>query len=1308
MNGLVLTIKWLTLAFLFVAAGRVDSAPSKLRFSAIDLKSGLSQATVLDIWQDRQGFMWFATQDGLNRFDGYDFVVYRRKQNDLSSLSDNYVNNIFEDSQGYLWLTTRNGLNRYDPATDSFKHFYYDTNEPGSLSASWTFGTSEDGQGNIWVGTYESGLNVLNPKTGEFKHYFHIDTDPRSLSDNGIYDIAYTSNGELWVATRNGGLNRFDPASESFTRFVAEPDNPHALSHNKVYRIFEHSDGTLYFATRGGGLNRFDSQTEQFTQYRYLRGDPQSISGDQVWSIAEEQDGNLLVGTFTGGLNRFYVKTGKFERISHNAGYKESLPGNSVISSYKDDSGNFWFGVRDAGIAFLNPDIAVFNHYHKRPGDPSSLSDNSVQSFLQTHSGDILVATRSGGINIFNPNDGKFKPLHQVNNPNHQILAEPINLMAEDSQGNIWVSFKDHGLAKFNPRTQAVVQFSHDPNDPQSISSNSINVIRFDPHGMLWLATRGGLDKFDPNTGKVVKAYLNVPDDPQSIGSDWVSDVLIDSAGRLWAGTQKGLALLDERGDKFQHFRHRMEDPQSLSHNSVLSLFEDKDKRLWVATTSGLNRFNPEQSSFEQLKQAHGLSNDQIYGVLQDGSGFLWLTTNFGLHRYAPATGEIKLYTEQDGLQGNEFNQGAYYKLRDGRMLFGGVNGFNLVDPQAVKDNPYPPKVHLTNLRVFNQLVPVGPFTVGGAEVKLLDKTLAFTDQLSLSYRQSVFSFEFAAVHYSAPTRNQYAYRLVGFDRQWNYTDYKSRRATYTNLPAGDYTFEVKAANKDGVWTTNPTRLALHIQAPWWLTTGAKFLWLAMIFAILFVFYRYKTSQYRLQKARLQQQVSRQVAQVVAQKQALERSYHDIRVISDIGQRINASLDLEKVLWSVYENINQLMDGTVFGIGIYKPEKKVIQVELAVEKGNRYKPYYRSMENKNQFPVWCIEHDEVVFVNDLELDGRKYLERHEYDEYEKNRVYLADGAYAGPPQSLIYVPLRSANGVLGFITVQSFNRHAYQEVHIDILKTLAIYTANAIVNSMEHQQLLDSRKELIETEKMAALGMLVAGVAHEISTPVESCVTTASSLAFETEQVFDAKMAGRLSDKRLDLFFDKLKGGFETVLVNLGKTSELIANFKDVVVNPQVEVSSRFKVRKLLIETIGPLQRELDKKQVKLDLLCDEQFEVYTCASSLSRVINTLVTNSLVHGFANRSRGKISIFVTIDGDDLQLRYVDNGQGMSEAMASHIFEPFYTTKRADGCLGLGMHMVYNLVTQGLHGTVRCDTHEDEGMQIYISIPINNSL
>ena len=1276
-----------------------------MRFEHIRVANGLSQATVLSILQDNQGFMWFATQDGVNRFDGYDMQVFRKIPNDENSLSENYVNDLMQDSLGYLWMSTRNGLNRFDPKTNQFRRFFHDAHNPNSLSANWTFSLSEDRLGNIWIGTYEKGLNLYDPKTDKFIRYRHDPSDPYSLSDDSIYDIFVDTSGRMWVATRSGGVNLYSSEKDSFVRYQYDENDPNSISSNRVYRIFQHSDGTMWFATRGGGLNRFDEQTGRFIRYQHDDNDLSSISSDQVWSIVEDRQGNLLVGTFSKGLNILAKGSDKFVRFEQDPSNEFAIAGNSVVASFADSTGILWLAIRDVGVAKVNQDIGVFNHFYHSNIEKNSISGNSVQAFLQVAENEVLIATREAGINRFNINTKQFSLFHDINNPEHQVLTYPVNQMALDNKGNIWITFKEHGVAKYHIETAKVTHYQHDSNDEHSLSDNSVTTLVLGPQGKMWFGSRNGLSIFDPETEKFTRWYHN-PDDQYSISSNWISYVYVDSMKRIWIATHNGLDLYYPHTGRFRHFNRLSEDPSSLSSNSVMSIYQDSHNQVWVATSSGVNRFDENTNTFTHLSKEEGLSNEQVYGLIEDLEGDLWITTNDGLNRYNPDSGKIKQYTVHDGLQNNEFNQGAITRLNDGRLMFGGVGGFNIFSPQDVGQDPYPPKVMLTNFRVFNQSVPVGEFDYEGQRIKLLDNSMSYTTDIDLTHDISVFSFEFSAMHYSASTRNEYAYRLLGFSDQWSYTNHKNRRATYTNLPAGHYTFEVKAANKDGLWGYYPAQTNITILAPWWLTRGMKFLWLALLFLSIYTIFRLKTRNIQQQKAELQVQVSRQVAQVVAQKRALERSYHDIKVISEIGQKINASLDLEKVLMSVYEHIDKLMDGTIFGIGICQPEKNQIQVELAIEKGVRYKPYTRSMENKEQFPVWCIDHDEVVFINDIELDGQRYVEHHEYETKLRSQVYLDDGAYAGIPQSLIYVPIRSTDKILGYITVQSFNKHAYQEVHVDILNTLAAYTGTAIINSMEHQRLIDSRKELLESEKMASLGMLVAGVAHEINTPVGICLTTASNLQRESEQLVAAKASGKLTAVKFDKFNQIQSESLNLLMNNLEKTSELISHFKDVVVNHAVEIKSRFNVRSLVEDTIETIQSELEQKSVTIELICDAELEANTYASSISRVISTLLMNSLLHAFVDRPKGHIIIYVCLAGSELQICYKDDGIGMDATLANQIFEPFYTTKRSDGCLGLGMHVVYNQVTQGLHGTVKCTSATGEGMQIDIHVPVQN--
>jgi signal transduction histidine kinase/ligand-binding sensor domain-containing protein len=1298
--------------FLLLFSSLGWSIAPALRFSQIDLKDGLSQATVLDIIQDKQGFMWFATQDGLNRYDGYDFVVYRQKQDDANSLSENYVNNVFEDSNGFLWLTTRNGLNRFDPKTNNFERFSYDLHDPYSLSSNWTFAINEDHLGHIWVGSKEHGLNVYDPNTKRFNHYRFDENDKTSLGDDGIYDIFVDRTGVIWVATRYGGVSRFNSQRNDFTRFQHDPNDPDSLSHNKVYKIFQHSDGTLWFATRGGGLNRFDPQTQKFIRYQHDPSDPGSISSDQIWSIVEDHNGDLLVGTFSHGLNRLEVDGNKFTQIQYDPTSKYSISGDSVMSSFVDDTGILWFGIRDVGLNQLNQETAVFNHYRHITSDSHSLSDNSVQSFLQVSEDEILIGTREGGVNRFNRKTGLFSPLHDVNNKNHLLLTRPINQLIGDDKGNLWLGLKEDGLVKYSMKSGKIVNYRHSEDDPTSISSNEVVIMVPDKLGKLWLGTHDGLNLLDPKTGKAQRFYHD-DDLNSSLGSNYLTYLLVDSHGDLWVGNQNGLDLYEPASQTFKHFANDSSDPTSISSNSILSMFEDSNSNLWVATTSGLNKFNREKQNFDRIRQQQGLSNDQVYGVMEDDQGLLWIATNVGVNRYDPETGLIKLFTQYDGLQNNEFNAGAFYKLSDGQLLFGGLNGFNMVDPKEIADNPFPPKMMITNFRIFNESVPVGSFKYQQKEQIFLHQSISHTKKLTLSHHESVFSLEFSALHYAAPALNKYAYRLKGFTQQWTTTDFKNRRATYTNLEAGNYTFEVKASNKDDVWSSEPAILEIIIDPPWWLTKVAKFAWLAMFFISVNVLYRWKTNQIRKQKSELQLQVTRQVAQVVAQKRALETSYNDIRIISGIGQKINASLDLERVLWSVYEDINKLMDGTVFGIGLYQPQKKRIKLKLALENGNRYKPYYRSMENKNQFPVWCIDHDEVVFVNDLELDGCKYLQTHEYNDPDQSQIPREDGVYSGVPQSFIYVPIRSSDKILGYISVQSFNRHAYQEVHVDILKTLAAYTGTAIINAKEHQQLVDSRKELIESQKMASLGALSAGVAHEINNPTNFIHVSAENLEVDLEkfQQFVFSLAGDDADEEiLETFREQFRPLDEHINTIKDGTIRIKTIVKDLRAFTHLEADDKMRVNiaNALKSTINLVKTQFFEYTEFVTEFVDTP-SLLCYPAQLNQVFMNLIVNAC-DAIRHRQlyselkeRGEIVLTCHLIDDYVKITVSDDGCGMDAETKKRLFEAFYTTKEVGKGTGLGLSISLGIVKKH-EGELTVESAPEKGSIFYLDLPM----
>lgn len=1315
-----------TVVILWLFASHVWGSTTSLRYSEINMKDGLSQSTVLDMTQDIQGFMWFATQDGLNRYDGYTFEVYRYDSNNPNSLSHNYINNIFQDSNGFLWLATRKGLNRFDPRTNEFVRFFHDKQDPYSLGDNLVVAINEDHLGHIWVGSQEHGLSVYNPITKRFIHYQHDPNDPTSLSDNGIYDILVDRTGVLWIATQNGGVSRFNKEKNNFTQFKYDVNNPYSISSNKIYKIFQHSDGSIWFGSRGAGLNRFEQNTQRFIRYRHEAANLNSLSEDHIWSIVEDQNGDLLIGTFTKGLNRLIHNTRTFIHIGHDNASKYGLSGNSVISSYLDKQGAIWFGIRDVGLNILNQQHAAFNHYRHIASDSTSLSDNAIKHVIQTQDGKILMATKEGGINLFNKTTGVFTPFTHELHPTPPLLSEPINQLMEDKQGNIWIAFKNNGVAKYNSRNAQIVNYRYSSEDNNTISDNFVTSVVEDINGNIWIGTRNGLNYLNTQTGQI-KRYISRIDDPSSLSSNWVTHLLIDHKQRLWVSSQYGINVYDPDIDGFRLYSYDEYNDKSIASDSVFSAFEDQDNVLWIATGKGLSRFHEANHQFTTFNKADGLTDEIVFGIEEDSQGNLWLMTSQGLSRFDKNIGEFSHFTVRDGLQGEQFNPNAIEKLSDGQIIIGGVNGFNLFNPLKIAVNKQSPDTVITHFRISNQIVPVGKFVNGREEATILTNSINYTDLITLDHEESVFSFEFTSFAYHNAQDIQFSYRLQGFDSQWTQTNYRNRRATYTNLAAGDYHFEVKASNKDGEWNENPAVITLKIKPQWWLTKFAKFLWLVIFFASAVYVYRYKSNQIRKQKTDLQLQVSRQVAQVVQQKRALETSYNDIKVLSGIGQKINASLDLEKVLWAVYEDINRLMDGTIFGIGLVQHDEDRIKIKLAMEKGNRYKPYYRSMKNKNQFPVWCIDNNEVVFVNDLELEGRRYLQHHEYDDPQGHHFMSENGepnedvVFTQTPQSFIYVPMRSSDEVLGFLSVQSFHKHAYSDVHVDILKTLAAYTGPAIINAKEHQELLESRKELIESEKMASLGALTAGVAHEINNPTNFVHVSASNLESDlgAYQEFLEALVGDDGDQEILKLLNQRLAPLYTHIKTMKEGTERIKTIVhdlrafthlDAIEKRSVSISEN------ILSTIHLIQTQFfDVAEFVTDFTDDPELNCYP--SQLNQVYMNLIVNAcdaikdkqeqLVREGKTPMKGKVVIGCRSLITHVEITIKDNGIGMNESTKKRLFEPFYTTKAVGKGSGLGLSISYGIVKKH-EGNLTVESTTGVGTSFKLLFPFQTSV
>jgi PAS domain S-box-containing protein len=795
----------------------------KPAFKSLTLKDGLSQNTVYAILQDSLGFLWVGTEDGLNKYDAYRFTVYRHDPDDIHSLSHNKIFAIYEDSNGTLWIGTGGGLNRFDRQQERFVHYQHDPQNPNSLSNNSVLSIYEDNTGFLWIGTNGGGVNQFDPQQNTFVHYQH--ENPHSLSHNSVWSIYQDKSGILWMGTDGGGLNKFDRQTKKFTHYLPNTQEPNSFS-NSITSIYEDKTGTLWIGTIQG-LHKFDRQQESFVHYFHDPQNPDSLSHRAVWAIAEDNMGILWVATDGGGLNQFDRQTETFVHYQHDPQNPASLSSNFVLSLYQDRAGTMWAGTGGGGLNQFNPRLDKFVHYYNEPNNPNTLNNNNIFSIYEDRKGLLWVGTEGGGLNKFDFE--RQKVTHYLSEPENpdSLSHNDVQSIYEDSNGILWVGTYGGGLNQFNREQNRFVSYQHKPDDPNSLANDYVMSIYQDKTGSLWIGTREGLDKFLPQQNQFVH-YRHDPQNPNSLSHNAISSIYEDKTGLLWIGTEGGgLNKFDRQ--RFTHYQHEAQNPTSLSHNEISTIYEDGNGVLWIGTYGGgLNKFDRITETFSHYREKHGLANNTVYGILEDKQGNLWLSTNQGLSKFNPKTGKFRNYKELDGLQCNEFNANAYHKNRRGELFFGGINGFNVFDPQQIKDNPYIPPIVLTDFKIFNQSL-----------------NISLTQEISLSYQQSFFSFEFAALNFLQPEMNEYAYQLEGFDPDWNKIGTR-RHAYYTNVPHGTYLFRVKGSNNDKVWNDQGTAIKITILPPPWKTWWAYTLYVFITLAVIVIYVQ--AQQRKLQK----------------------------------------------------------------------------------------------------------------------------------------------------------------------------------------------------------------------------------------------------------------------------------------------------------------------------------------------------------------------------------------------------------------------------------------------------------------------------
>lgn len=804
-------VKW-GLFLLCIVVIRQPSRAQQILFRNYSVADGLCANTVWAVSQDDQGYMWFGTKDGLNRFDGYQFKSYRFSEDDSLSIGCNWITTIFNytadscwigtekgiyildmkqeqfhffepigvrsifdiirDKKGNIWVATGSGVFKYDCSSKKLKQFVHHPGTPNSLSLSFVRRLLLDNAGRIWMGTAWKGIDIYDPATGLFNHLMATG-EPGSLSSNFITDLYKDKSGRIWVGTEKGGLNLWNKTSRTFTLY--QHDKQNSISDNIIHDIYQPEPGKLYIGTEKG-VDILDVSSGDFTNYSYHSSNPYSLSDNAVYAIFQDKAGGIWIGTYFGGVNYFHPRHTNFE-LYYPTGGEKSISGKAVSAMLQADSTHIWIGTEDGGLNYFNTKTKAFKHYPFTPGQ-EKLSYHNIHALIKDRAGNIWIGTFTGGINVYHPKTGKVK------------------------------------VYKFGSNSGA------------SSYSNMIYDIYQDSKGTIWVGTVGRLFRYDPEQEKFLR--VNV----MNLNGSWVYDIYEDQKHNLWVGTyNNGLFKKDAGTNKWRHYNIHSERNRRTSEK-IICIQPASASALWLGTDGGgLYLFNKETSKSVSYKDKYGLNADIVYGILKDKGGDLWLSTNNGLFAFDPGQKLTRHYTQWDHLQGKQFNYKSYLKTMDGKFYFGGVNGLNAFYPDSIRYLKAKPEIVFTNFQLFNKNV-----SLKSADAPL-HNNITYTDHLTLSHNQSMFSIEYAALNYIAPHKTHYAYKMEGYDEHWNYVD-NQRKATYTNLPAGDYVFKVKATDNNGKWMADPATIALTIRPPFYKTTLAYVIYALLLITAVWFFRR--------------------------------------------------------------------------------------------------------------------------------------------------------------------------------------------------------------------------------------------------------------------------------------------------------------------------------------------------------------------------------------------------------------------------------------------------------------------------------------
>jgi len=1274
MKRIALLVIWLGLPL----PGHTSGVDYSIHFQRTSVAEGLPQVTARAIAQDGQGFIWVGTQDGLARYDGYRFRVYRHDSADPLSLSDDFAQTIVPDDDGSLWVGTLNGgLDHYDPKSDGFQVFRHRHGQRFGLrndSVSAIHLTPEA----IWIGT-EHGLHRLDRHSGRILAVPGVDANGNTIYHRITAILDGDADDSLLLGTAANGVLHLDIGKSVFSPWPNDHSSAASLTTVPVESLLRDHDGVVWIGTLGKGLYRY-TVAHDLVHFSYSPQDSTTLGNDNVHALFEDAEDNVWVGT-DDGLDRF--TDGGFTHYVHDPTNPFSLGHGRIFAITADRAGMIWVGSWTGGVSRFYP-MPQF-----RLLDNRVLQGRLARAIHAAPGGDIWVGTDMG-LNRIDHADGSVQRIrHQATN-DHSLTAGAIGLGAitMDTQGRLWAGTA-RGLNRSDDQGHSFVHFFAGKGR-HALTSSNIYRLFASRNGAVWIGTAFGLNRWDPKT-REFEHFVPASEQTGALVGSLVVSIAQDASDRLWVGTATGgLHWYNPTSHTFRRFAHDPADPNSLSHNAVTDIHPARNGVLWIATSSGLNKLLETHQGirFSRFGREHGFASERLGKILEDSKGVLWISTIQGITRFDPATEKATNYGAMDNVIADGYWIGSGAHGADGRLYFGGVDGATVFNPRDIHKDRYAPGAVVTDFRIANR--PVG--VIHRDPSSPLQQSIGFTHRIHLPFTRNNFSLEFTSLNFRAPIMNQYAYRLTGLRDEWVYTDASRRVASYTNLDPGHYEFQVKAANKDGIWNDSPTRIDIEIMAPWWMTPWARGSAAVLLASLLLGLFRLRIRAVHQQKRRLEAEVNERTTALQTAKEKLE-------LLGELGKEITAHLDMDGVRSAIHRRVSTLLELHTFGIALYDEQEAVIEFDFMIENGTRLPPRRISMEEENSLGVRCLRERKEIWVRD----------RQALSALVESPMLLTGDLL----ESVVYLPLTVHQRLIGCLTVQHREPNAFSTAQMDTLRSLATYAAIALDNAKTHRHLQDAQQQLVLQEKMVSLGMLTAGVAHEINNPthfanlgaqnLESSLTRFKEFLRELSggSHADAEVTQALAERFRELggFLDIIKEGCARI-TGIVRDLKLFSRLDDADKNAT-------DIAECLTATLRLVSTQYDDR-----IRFTTRFESVPLLECHPAQINQVFMNLLINACdaveermltaVQGVQGEISLTLRFDGRDILVVIADNGTGMSDEVKSKLFEPFFTTKPAGKGTGMGMSIVYRIV-QDHGGEIELQSKPGEGTTFTLRLP-----